>query len=250
MEPKTLNFKTKDFVHLHLHSDYSLLESTIQLKPLAARLNGLEMKSCAITDYGNMFGAISFYNTMKSNGIHPILGYEAFLTFGSRFDKGMSLKSGERPFYHLVLLAKNLEGYQNLVYLASKAFTEGLHYKPRIDLELLAERSGGLIGLSAGYKGAVWHFLKENDEEKALKNANVFKEIFGVGNFYLEIQDHGWPEEQELSRKIVSLSKKASIPLVAANDAHYLNEEDARAHEILLCIGEGKTINDGTRTVF
>lgn len=250
MEPKTLNFKTKDFVHLHLHSDYSLLESTIQLKPLAARLNELEMRACAVTDYGNMFGAISFYNTMKAGGIHPILGYEAFLTFGSRFDKGMSLKSGERPFYHLVLLAKNLEGYQNLVYLASKAYTEGWHYKPRIDLELLAEKSGGLIGLSSGYKGAVWHFLRENDEEKALKNAGVFQEIFGDENFYLEIQDHGVEEERQLSRKIVSLSKKAGIPLVATNDAHYLNEEDARAHEILLCIGEGKTINDGTRTVF
>ena len=250
MEPKTLNFKTKDFVHLHLHSDYSLLESTIQLKPLAARLNELEMKSCAITDYGNMYGAISFYNTMKSNGIHPILGYEAFLTFGSRFDKGMSLKSGERPFYHLVLLARNLEGYQNLVYLASKAYTEGLHYKPRIDLELLAERSAGLIALSSGYKGAIWHFLRENEEEKASKNANIFKEIFGAENFYLEIQDHGVPEEKELSRKIVELSKKTGVPLVATNDAHYLSEEDARAHEILLCIGEGKTINDGTRTVF
>lgn len=250
MEPKTLHFKTRDFVHLHLHSDYSLLESTIQLKPLAARLNELEMKSCAITDYGNMFGAISFYNTMKSSGIHPILGYEAFLTFGSRFDKGMSLKAGERPFYHLVLLAKNLKGYQNLVYLASKAYTEGLHYKPRIDLELLAEKSDGLIALSAGYKGPVWHFLRERDEDKAWKNANILRDIFGSENFYLEIQDHGLSDEQEIVRKVVALSKKTGIPLVATNDAHYLSEDEARAHEILLCIGEGKTINDGTRTVF
>ena len=250
MEPKTLNFKTKDFVHLHLHSDYSLLESTIQLKPLAARLDELEMKACAVTDYGNMFGAISFYNTMKGAGIHPILGYEAFLTFGSRFEKAMSVRSGERPFYHLVLLAQNLKGYQNLVYLASKAYTEGLHYKPRIDVELLAERSEGLIGMSSGYKGAIWHFLRENDEDKALENANIFKDIFGAENFYLEIQDHELKDEKEISRKIVRLSKTAEIPLVATNDAHYLNEEDARAQEILLCIGEGKTINDGTRTVF
>ncbi len=250
MEPKTLNFKSKDFVHLHLHSDYSLLESTIQLKPLVKRLNELEMKACAITDYGNMFGAISFYNTMREAGIHPILGYEAFLTFGSRFDKGMAVKSGERPFYHLVLLAKNLQGYQNLVYLASKAYTEGLHYKPRIDLELLAEKSEGLIGLSSGYKGAVGHFLRENDEEKALKNACLFKDIFGAENFYLEIQDHGLKDEQDINRKIVNLAKMAEIPLVATNDPHYLNEDDARAHEILLCIGEGKTINDGTRTIF
>jgi len=162
----------------------------------------------------------------------------------------MSVKAGERPFYHLVLLAKNLKGYQNLVYLASKAYTEGWHYKPRIDLDLLAERSEGLIGLSSGYKGAVWHFLRENNEEKALENANIFKDIFGSENFYLEIQDHGLKDEQEINRKIVRLSKNAGIPLVATNDAHYLNEEDARAQEILLCIGEGKTINDSTRTVF
>jgi DNA polymerase III subunit alpha len=247
MEAKTLNFKPRDFVHLHTHSDYSLLESTIQLKPLAKRLNELEMKACAITDYGNMFGAISFYNSMKAAGVHPIFGYEAYLTFGSRFEKGASLKAGERPFYHLVLLAKNLEGYQNLVYMASKAYTEGLHYKPRIDLELLAEKSAGLIALCANGKGAVGHFLKENNEEKALEKARLFKEIFGAGNFYLEIQDHGLEEERELNRKIVALSKRAEVGLVATNDAHYLNEDDARAHEILLCIGEGKTINDSTR---
>ncbi len=250
MEPKKLNFKSKDFVHLHLHSDYSLLESTIQLEPLARRLNEMEMKACAVTDYGNMFGAIAFYNTMKAAGIHPLIGYEAFLTFGTRFDKGSAVNAGERPFYHLVLLAKNLEGYHNLVYLASKAYTEGLHYKPRIDVELLAEKSGGLIALSSGYKGAIGHFLQNNNEDKALHTAGLFRDIFGAENFYLEIQDHGLKEEQELSRKIVNLAGKAEIPLAATNDAHYLFETDARAHEILLCIGEGKTINDSTRRIF
>ena len=148
MEP--LNFKPRDFVHLHLHSDYSLLQSTIQLKPLAKKLEELEMRACALTDYANLYGAVSFYNVMKSNGIRPIVGYEAFVASGSRFDRAASVRAGERPYYHLILLAKNFDGYQNLVYLASKAFTEGLHYKPRIDMEILAERSADLIALRCG----------------------------------------------------------------------------------------------------
>lgn len=247
---ENLEFKTKDFVHLHLHSDYSLLQSAIQLKPLAKRLGELEMKACAITDYGNMYGAISFYNNMKANGIHPIIGYEAILTFGSRFDKNANLKAGERPYYHLVLLAKDFEGYQNLAYLASKAFTEGFHHKPRIDLDLLAEKSRGLIGLSSGFDGAVCHFLKQDNIEKAAENLSVFRDIFGKENFFIEIQDHELEEEKKIRRKIVELAAQTQIPLVATNDAHYLNEDDARAHEILMCIGEGKTINESTRTTF
>jgi DNA polymerase III subunit alpha len=239
----------RDFVHLHLHSDYSLLESAIQLKPLAKRLNELEMKSCAITDYGNMYGAISFYNNMKANGIHPVLGYEAYLTFGSRFEKGVPLQSGERPYYHLVLLAKDLDGYYNLAYLASKAFTEGFHYKPRIDVELLAERSKGLIALSSGFKGAIWHYLHQKNVEKATEKAKLFEDIFGKGNFYIEIQDHGLEEEKRLHKDLVEFSKKTGISLIATNDAHYLTPEDARAHELLYCISEQKTINDGSRTV-
>jgi DNA polymerase III subunit alpha len=246
---QTTNSAGRDFAHLHLHSDYSLLESAIQLKPLAKRLTELEMKSCAITDYGNMYGAISFYNTMKANGIHPVLGYEAFLTFGSRFEKGAPLQSGERPYYHLVLLAADLEGYYNLAYLASKAFTEGFHYKPRIDVDLLAERSKGLIALSSGFKGAVWHYLQQKNIEKATEKAKLFEDIFGKGNFYLEIQDHGLEEERKIRKDLVEFSKKNEIPLVATNDAHYLTPEDAKAQELLYCISEQKTINDGSRTV-
>ena len=234
-------------MHLHLHTDYSLLESTIQLKPLVKCLHEQEMKACAITDYGNMYGAISFYNAMKAEGISPIIGYEAFLTFESRFEKSMAVKAGELPLYQLVLLAKNFEGYQNLVYMASKAFTEGFHHKPRIDIDLLAERSGGLIGLSSGFKGPVWHFLQQSDEKRALENLKRFEDIFGKDNFFIEIQDHNLPEEKAIRPKLVSLAKKAGIPLVATNDAHYLTADDARAHEILLCIGEGKTIYDSTR---
>jgi DNA polymerase-3 subunit alpha len=242
-------YKKKDFVHTHLHTDYSLLQSTIQLKPLASHLKAQNMQACAITDFGNMYGAISFYKSMKASEIHPIIGYEAFVTFGSRFDQSTSLQAGERPYYNVVLLAKNLEGYYNLVYLASKAFTEGFHHKPRIDLELLAEKSQGLIGLSSGFTGAVWHFLKHQNFQKAAQNAKLFEEIFGQGNFFLEIQDHGLEEEKNIHKDLVELSKNTGIALVATNEAHYMTRDDARAHEILMCIGEGKTINDRTRTV-
>ncbi len=242
-------YKKKDFVHTHLHTDYSLLQSTIQLKPLASHLKAQNMQACAITDFGNMYGAISFYKSMKASEIHPIIGYEAFVTFGSRFDQSTSLQAGERPYYNVVLLAKNLEGYYNLVYLASKAFTEGFHHKPRIDFELLAEKSQGLIGLSSGFTGAVWHFLKHQNFQKAAQNAKLFEEIFGQGNFFLEIQDHGLEEEKNIHKDLVELSKNTGIALVATNEAHYMTRDDARAHEILMCIGEGKTINDRTRTV-
>ncbi|MCD9188053.1 MAG: DNA polymerase III subunit alpha [Pyrinomonadaceae bacterium] len=245
-----IEFKPKDFVHLHLHTDYSLLQSAIQLKALAKRLNELDMKACAMTDYGNMYGAISFYNTMKANNIRPIIGYEAIVTFGSRFDKTATLAAGERPYYHLVLLAKNLEGYQNLVYLSSKAFTEGFHYKPRIDLDLLAEKSSGLIALSSGFEGFVWHYLKHGELNKAVEKTKHIQDIFGEDNFFIEIQDHGKEEEKQILEKINDLSKQYGIPLVTTNDPHYLTNEDAKAHEILLCIGEGKTINENSRTTF
>ena len=244
----TINFKPRDYVHLHLHTDYSLLQSAIQLKPLAKRLNEMDMKACAITDLGNLFGAVSFYNQMKAADIHPILGYEAHLTFGSRHDRDARLEVGEKPFYHLVLLAKNLEGFNNLTYLASKAYTEGLHHKPRIDKELLSEKCGGLIALSAGGKGAINHFLRQDNYEKALANAVLFKDMFGAENFYIEIQNPHTAEERKIQDDLQTLAKSAEIPLVACSEAHYLTPEDALAHEILMCIGEGKTVNDGTRT--
>ncbi len=239
--------KTRDFCHLHLHSDYSLLQSTIQLKPLAARLHELEMKACAVTDYGNMYAAVSFFNTMKHAGIKPIIGYEAFLKFDSRFDRSTAIAAGEKAYYNLILLARDLPGYMNLVYLASKAFTEGFYYKPRIDIELLAERSAGLICLSGGMNGSVGHFLANGNEEKALANAKTLEDILGKGNFFLEIQDH----TEEIGKKLITqtseISKQSGIPLVATNDVHYLRQEDARAHQLLTCIGEGRTISDNSR---
>ncbi|CAN5534496.1 DNA polymerase III subunit alpha [soil metagenome] len=243
----TPKFKSKDFVHLHMHSDYSLLQSTIQLKPLAKRLVELEMQACAITDYGNLYGAVSFYNAMKSVGVRPIIGYEAYVAVESRIEKTSSVKAGEKPYYNLVLLAKNFEGYQNLVQLASKAFTEGFYHKPRIDMELLSDYSKGLIGLSSGLNGAVGHYLQQDDDKKAINYAKTVEDIFGNGNFFLEIQTQTPDGNLDETRSIIEISKRTEIPLAATNDAHYLYEADARAHEVLLCIGEGRTLNENGR---
>ncbi len=246
-KPERPIFGANDFVHLHLHSDYSLLQSTIQLKPLASRLIELDQKACAITDYGNMYGTVSFFNAMASEGITPIIGYEAYLKFGSRFDRSTAVEAGEKGYYNLILLARDLEGYQNLVHLASKAFTEGFYYKPRIDIELLSEKSAGLIGLSAGIDGAVGHFLASGNEEKALTNAKMLEDIFGAGNFFLEIQDQTGDQGKKLIKDTAELSKSSGIPLVATNDVHYLNKDDARAHQLLIAIGEGRTVGENPR---
>ncbi len=239
-------FGTKDFVHLHLHTDYSLLQSTIQLNPLANRLNELEFKACAITDYGNMYGAVSFFNAMTYSGIQPIIGYEANFKFGSRFDQNSAVEAGERGYYSLLLLAKDIQGYQNLVYLASKAFTEGMFHKPRIDMELLQDRSAGLIGLSGGMDGAIGHFLLNGNEEKALANAKLFADVFGTDNFFLEIQDHSSERGTGLTKDTVRLSKQSGIPLIATNDVHYLTQDDARAHQLLLAIGDGRMVGEAS----
>ncbi len=246
-KPERPIFEAKDFVHLHLHSDYSLLQSTIQLKPLAERLKELDQKACAITDYGNMYGAVSFFNAMCEGGITPIIGYEAYVKFGSRFDRSTVVDAGEKGYYNLILLARNLEGYQNLIHLSSKAFTEGLFHKPRIDMELLAERSGGLIGLSAGLDGPVGHFLANGDEEKALKNSKNLEDILGAGNFFLEIQDHADERGKQLTTDTVTLSKQSGIPLVATNDVHYLSRDDARAQQVLIAISDGRTVGENSR---
>ncbi|MGB7070939.1 MAG: DNA polymerase III subunit alpha [Pyrinomonadaceae bacterium] len=237
-ETESLNFKSRDFVHLHLHSDYSLLQSTIQLKHLAKKLAEMEMKACALTDYANLYGAVTFYKTMKESGVRPIIGYEAAVAPGGRMDKGSSVISGERPYYQLIILAKDLTGYRNLVHLSSKAFTEGLHHVPRIDVDLLSSHSEGLIGISAGQHGEVGHFLRRDDEARAVVEAKKYEDIFGAGNFYIEVQE----QDGEFISKLADLSKSAGLPLVATNNAHYVSADDARAHEVLRCIGEGRTL--------
>lgn len=234
------------FVHLHLHTDYSLLDGAIQIKPLAKRTEELGMKACAMTDHGNMFGAISFYNAMKKHGVNPIIGCETYITRGSRRDRTAGAP-GEKANFHLILLAKNFEGYRNLVRLTSRAYTEGFYYKPRIDKELLSKHSNGLIGLSACMSGVPSAMLARDRFDDAAAAALEFEEIFGKGNYYLEIQEHGLEAQGRIRKPLLELSKRTGVPLVATNDAHYLNPQDARAHDVLLCIGSGKTVSETNR---
>ncbi len=236
----------KQFVHLHLHTDYSLLDGAIQIKPLAKRTEDLGMRACAMTDHGNMFGAVSFYNTMKRHGVKPIIGCESYFTRGSRTDRSAGAP-GEKANFHIILLAKDLDGYRNLVQLTSKAYTEGFYYKPRIDKELLSAHSKGLIGLSACMSGVPSAMLAREKFDDAAAAALEFEEILGKGNYFLEIQEHGLEAQQRIRKPLVELSKRTGVPLVATNDAHYLMPDDARAHDILLCIGSGKTVNDTNR---
>src|SRR5690348_6356290 len=236
----------RQFVHLHLHTDYSLLDGAIQIKPLSNRIAELGMPACAMTDHGNMYGAISFYNAMKHNGVKPIIGCETYITRGSRKEKAASAP-GEKANFHLILLAQNYEGYQNLVRLTSKAYTEGFYYKPRIDKELLAEHSKGLIGLSACMSGVPSAMLAQDKCDEAAKAAIEFEEILGKGNYFLEIQEHGLEPQKRIRKSLVELSRRTGVPLVATNDAHYLMPDDSRAHDVLLCIGSGRTANDTNR---
>lgn len=237
----------KRFVHLHLHTDYSLLDGAIQIKPLAKRTAELGMQACAVTDHGNMFGAISFYQAMKAQGVKPIIGCEVYIARGSRKDRAGAAGAGEKANFHLILLAKNLEGYRNLVRLTSRAYTEGFYYKPRIDRELLAEHSQGLVALSACMSGVPSAMLARDCFEDAAAAAVEFQEIMGKGNYFLEIQEHGLDAQKRIRKPLVELSKRTGVPLVATNDAHYLTPDDAVAHDILLCIGSGKTVKDPNR---
>jgi len=239
--------QSKNFVHLHLHTDYSLLDGAIQIKPLAERAEKLGMTACAMTDHGNMYGAISFYKTMKERGIKPIIGCETYVAAGSRKDRTGGGTAGEKTNSHLILLAKDFEGYRNLSRLTSKAFTEGFYYKPRIDKELLSRHSKGLIALSACMSGVPSAMLVRDRFDDAAAAALEYQEILGKGNYFLEIQEHGLEPQARIRKSLVELSKRTEIPLVATNDAHYLMPDDSRAHDVLLCIGSGKTVNDQNR---
>lgn len=232
----------KDFVHLHLHSDYSLLNSAIQLKPLAAKLKEAGQSACALTDYGNLFGAVSFFNEMRNAGIKPIIGYDAYLVAGSRHDRSnMSVGTG-RPYYNLVLLAMDQRGFKNLIKLASLAYTEGFHHRPRIDAEILGEYAEGILGISSLRGGPVAHFLDLGDENSASSWAGRLRDIFSVERFYLEVIPPSTSRESEIVRKIAGLAERHAIPLLATNDVHYLEPEDAYAYEAAKCIGEGRTL--------
>lgn len=241
----------KQFVHLHLHTDYSLLDGAIKIGPLAQRAAELKMPAVAITDHGNLYGALSFYHKMRAEGVKPIIGIEAYIARGSRHDKsGEGLAPGERATNHIVLLAKDLTGYHNLVKLSSFAYIEGFWRKPRIDRELLARHSEGIIGLSACISGVPPHLLLQDKFDDAARAALEFQDILGKGNYYLEIQEHGLDAQKRIRKPLVELSKKTGIPMVATNDSHYLMETDVKAHDTLLCIGTGKTINDPNRLTY
>ena len=233
----------KDFVHLHLHTDFSLLDGAIKIKPLARRARELGARAVAVTDHGNLYGAISFYNQMKSSGIKPIIGMEAYVAKGKHTDRGDA--SGEKGTNHIILLAKNLKGYHNLAKLSSFSFTRGYYYKPRIDKELLAAHGEGLVALSACLSGVPSSLLLADKFDEAARQAKDFEDILGKGNYYLEVQNHGLEEEVgTVIPGMIALSKKTGIPLAATNDCHYLMQDDWRAHDILVCIGAGKTVNE------
>jgi DNA polymerase III subunit alpha len=238
----------KDFVHLHSHTDFSLLDGAIKIKPLAKRAQEIGARAVAITDHGNMFGALSFYNTMKGSGIKPIIGIEAYLSKSRMTDRG-DTTTGERGRNHIILLAKNLQGYQNLIKLTSFSYTEGFYYKPCIDKEFLAQHAEGLVCLSACLSGVPSSLLLTDKFDEAARRAMEFQDIFGKGNYYLEVQNHQLEEEVgTVIPGMRELSKKTGIPLVATNDCHYLMKEDWRAHDIHVCIGAGK-VHTETRRV-
>lgn len=244
------------FVHLHVHTQYSLLDGAIRLKDLFETARGFGMPAAAITDHGNMFGALEFYEMSKKYGIKPIVGCEAYVAPKSRRDHGMrangeSNGGGEEDrSFHLTLLSRNMTGYRNLMKLVSLGYMEGFYYKPRMDKEILAKYSEGLIALSGCLKGEVASLVLRNQQENARKMALEYAKIFEPGNFYLEIQSNGLPEQAIVNEGLIQLSKELSIPLVATNDCHYLHKSDARAHEILLCIQTGKTVVDEKRFKF
>jgi len=236
-----------DFVPLHIHTEYSLLDGAIKIDELVETAASYMMPAVAMTDHGTLFGTIRFYNKAKKAGIKPIIGCETYVASGSRLDRD---KSPDSYNYHLILLARNLDGYRNLVTLVTRAYTEGFYYKPRIDLDLLEQYSGGLIGLSSCMKGEVPSYLRRGMLDRARETALRYKHILGSDNFYLEVQDNGLEEQEELNRQLIALSEELHIPLVATNDCHYLHKEDSRAHDVLLCIQTGKTINSPDRMKF
>ena len=242
--PDTAGSKQLDFAHLHLHSTYSLLDGAIRPSDLVKKVKELGMKSVAVTDHGNMFGAIEFYEAAKKEGVKPIIGYEAYVAPGSRFEKRNQEDLVDGRAYHLILLAKNKAGYKNLTKLASKAYTEGLYYKPRIDYELLAQHSEGLVGLTACLAGEVNRLIYRQDMVKAKELSGRLNEIFGQGNFFLEIQNHGIPEQIEVARGAADISRALNIPLVLTNDSHFLTRKDQKAQEVMLRIQMNKKISD------
>ena len=235
-----------DFVHLHVHSEYSLLDGAARIKDLPIRAKELGMSAIALTDHGVMYGVIDFYKACKEAGIKPIIGCEVYVAPRTRFDKDSNIDS---KYYHLILLAKNNKGYQNLCKLVSLGFTEGYYYKPRIDLEILEKYSDGLIALSGCIGGSISSSILAGNMLEAENTAIWHKKVFGK-DYYLELQSNHLKEQALVNQKLVELSRKLDIPMVITNDSHYLKKEDAYSHEVLLCIQTGKRMSDEDRMRF
>lgn len=238
---------SKDFVHLHVHTEYSLLDGFSRIKNLVNRAKELNMSAVAITDHGCMFGAIDFFKVAKKEGIKPIIGCEVYTAPRGMKDKDPNFDKSQG---HLILLAKDTTGYQNLIKLVSAAYVQGFYYKPRVDIDEIKKHSEGIIALSACLAGDVSQALMNRNYDKAKNIALKYKEIFGEENYYLEIQDHNLPEQKEVNRELIRLSKEIGVGLVATNDVHYVRKEDSKIHDILMCIQMGKTVNDPARMRF
>ena len=233
------------FAHLHVHTEYSLLDGSNKIKECVARVKELGMNSAAITDHGVMYGVIDFYKAARAAGIKPVLGCEVYVAPGSRFDRELS--HGDDRYYHLVLLAENNQGYQNLMKIVSKGFVEGYYYKPRVDMEVLETYHEGIIALSACLAGEVQRYLVRGLYEEAKETACKYEKCFGKGNFFLELQDHGIPDQKTVNAGLMRMSEETGIELVATNDVHYTYAEDAEPHDILLCLQTGKKLSDENR---
>lgn len=236
----------KKFVHLHVHTEYSLLDGSARIKNLIAMVKAQGMDSIAITDHGCAYGVIDFYKEAVSQGIKPIIGCEVYIAKRTLYDKEPNIDS---DYYHLVLLARNMKGYKNLIKLVSKGFIDGFYYKPRVDHDTIRKHSDGLIALSACLAGEVQSYIMEGNLKKAEETALIYRDIFHE-DFYLELQDHGIEEQKKVNQELLKMSEKLGISLVCTNDIHYINREDAKAHEVLLCIQTGKTMNDEDRMKF
>jgi DNA polymerase-3 subunit alpha len=230
------------FVHLHCHTDYSLLDGACDIDELMKITVENNMPAVAMTDLGNLFGAVVFYNAARAAGVHPVIGCEVYVS-----QQGHKSRSDTDRYNHLVLLCENQEGYRNLIRLVSTSFLDGFYYKPRIDLDLLAAHSKGLIAMSACLRGHIAETILADRYADARRLAHTYSDIFGRNNFFLEAQDHHLEQDRRLIPELNRLSHETGLPLVVTNDSHYLRKDDARAHEILLCIQTGKNMNDAGR---
>ncbi|HEY6554333.1 MAG TPA: DNA polymerase III subunit alpha, partial [Vicinamibacteria bacterium] len=237
-----------DFVHLHLHTEFSLLDGACHVDELVEQAARFKMKALAITDHGNMFGAVAFHDACREQGVKPIIGCEIYVAIGSRHDRAGTGIS--EAYNHLTLLASNEAGYHNLMRLVSIGYTEGFYHRPRIDKEVLQKHSEGLVCLSGCLSSEIGVALRNGNEAQALRSMGEFGEIFGEGRFFLEIMEHGMEEQRRVTRALSRIHERTGLPLVATNDAHYLLKDDAHAHDVLLCIGTGKKVQDQDRFRF